>query len=99
MQALGSGGRGILAFTYIYSKIYSDFLTDYLYLYPAIRQILLSGIICIRLCGKFYYAELSVSGYPAKFTVRAYLHYMDISIVFYIQAMKSANGSLYHVHL
>ena len=44
------------------SKISYDFLNNYLYLYPAIRQILLSGIICIRLSGKFYYPELSVSG-------------------------------------
>ena len=50
----------------LYSKINYDFLNPYLYLYPAIRsillsriiairQILLSGIICIWLSGRFYY--------------------------------------------
>ena len=47
----------------IYSKINFDFVNNYLYLYPTIRPILLSGIICIPLSGKFYYPELSVSGY------------------------------------
>ena len=55
------------------SKIRYDFLNNYLYLYLAIPQILLSGIICIWLSGKFYYPELSVSSYPAKFTIRASL--------------------------
>ena len=55
----------------IYSKMNYDFDNNYLYLYPAIRPILLSGIICIVLSGKFYCLELSVSGYSANFTIRA----------------------------
>ena len=55
----------------IYLKINYDFVNNYLYLYPTIRPILISRIICIRLSGKFYYPELSVSGYPANFTIRA----------------------------
>ena len=41
-----------------------DFLNNYMYLYPAIQQVLLFKIICIKLSGKFYYVESSVSGYP-----------------------------------
>ena len=39
----------------IYSKINSDFVNNSLYLYPVILLILLSGIICVGLSGKFYY--------------------------------------------
>ena len=37
-----------------------DFLNNYLYMYPAMRQI--------------YYLELSVSGYPANYTIQNYLY-------------------------
>ena len=37
------------------------------------RQILLFRIICIWLSSKFYYLELSVSGYLANFTISASL--------------------------
>ena len=46
----------------------------YLCLNPPIWQIFISGIICIWLFGKFYYLELSVTGYPANFTIRNYLY-------------------------
>ena len=48
----------------IHSQLNYDFSNNYLYLYLAIWQIILSGFICIQLSGKFYYLELSVSGYP-----------------------------------
>ena len=52
-----------------------DLLNNYLhpYLYPATRQVLLSRIICIWISSKFYYPELSVSSYPANFTIRVSL--------------------------
>ena len=73
-QASGSGGSGIVPIIYM-QKINFDFFINYLYLYlyPAIRLILISGIICIRLSGRFYYPELSVSGSLANFTIRASL--------------------------
>ena len=46
---------------------------NFLYLYLAIRPILLSKIICIWLSGKFYYPELSASGFPTNFTIRTSL--------------------------
>ena len=61
------------------TKINYDFLDNYLYLhlYPAIQPILISGIICIWLSGKFCYPELSVSDYPANFTIHASLKPLD----------------------
>ena len=57
------------------------FVNNYLYLYLAIRPILLSGIICIWLSGKFYNPDLSVSGYPAIFTIRASLITKSLNVV------------------
>ena len=39
------------------------------YLYPTIRQILLSEIICIRLSGKFYFPCIPRGHYPTIYTI------------------------------
>ena len=77
-----------------YSKVNYDFLNNYLYVYVylAIRHILLSGIICILLSGKFYYPKLSVSGYPDNFTIRASLHKRQVRPL--VKLIKDANLSL-----
>ena len=84
----------------MFSKINYDFLNNYLYLYLAIRQILLSGIICIRLSDKFYYPCIPSEQNIVSMKWMRYI-WQDFSQLFVAYKIKGfiyIPKALYHLH-